>query len=106
MPDLFSRRSGQGRRTRLRQEFAAHAGRRHKGRVLVVDDSITTRTMEKNILETHGYQVTVAVSGEDALAETGRGSFDLVVSDVEMPGMTASSSPAGCGRWRRPGSCR
>ena len=53
----------------------------------MVDDSITTRTMEKNILETQGYEVAVAVSGEEALATVAERDFDLVVSDVEMPGI-------------------
>jgi two-component system chemotaxis sensor kinase CheA len=44
--------------------------------------------MEKNILETHNYEVVVAVSGFDALEKLDAGSFDLMVSDVEMPGMT------------------
>jgi chemotaxis protein histidine kinase CheA len=86
VPDLFG--AGLiGRGPRLREEFAAQQAARLKGRVLVVDDSITTRTMEKNILETHGYQVTVAVCGEDALARLAVQEFDLMVSDVEMPGM-------------------
>ena len=53
--------------------------------ILVVDDSITTRTLEKSILENMGYTVTVAVNGKkgwDALQEQ---TFDLVVADVEMP---------------------
>ena len=53
--------------TRLREAHAARQAKAQRGRVLVVDDSITTRTMEKNILETHGYDVTVAISGFDAL---------------------------------------
>jgi len=56
-------------------------------RVLVVDDSITTRTMEKNILVTRGYRVTTAVSGEEALAKARAERFELVVTDVEMPGI-------------------
>lgn len=74
--------------TRLREAHAARQARARRGRVLVVDDSITTRTMEKNILETHGYDVTIAVSGFDALEKLAGNSFDLMVSDVEMPGMT------------------
>ena len=58
-----------------------------RGRILVVDDSITTRTMERSILVSHGYQVEVAVSGEDALEKVAGVQFDLVVSDVEMPGI-------------------
>ena len=86
-PDLFS--SGRSQRsTTLRQAHEEGRRRAEKGRVLVVDDSITTRTMEKNILEAHGYRVTVACSGPDALQRLGEADFDLIVSDVEMPGMT------------------
>ncbi len=85
--DLYgARQSTEG--TRLREAHAARQARAKRGRVLVVDDSITTRTMEKNILETHGYEVTIAVSGFDALEKLAGNRFDLMVSDVEMPGMT------------------
>jgi two-component system chemotaxis sensor kinase CheA len=53
--------------------------------VLVVDDSITTRTMEKNLLETAGYEVQVAADGLEAWAALKTERFDLVVSDVDMP---------------------
>ena len=55
--------------------------------VLVVDDSITTRTMEKNLLEAAGYEVKVAVDGIDAWTLLKSKAFDLVVSDVDMPRM-------------------
>jgi two-component system chemotaxis sensor kinase CheA len=55
--------------------------------VLVVDDSITTRTMEKNLLEAVGYQVKVAVDGIEAWTLLKSEQFDLVVSDVDMPRM-------------------
>src|SRR5574337_696349 len=55
--------------------------------ILVVDDSITTRTMEKNILEASGYQVRVAVDGLDAWSALKSEAVDLVVSDVDMPRM-------------------
>lgn len=87
VPDLFSS-SLAGRGTQLRQEFAERKAGEKKGRILVVDDSITTRTMEKNILETQGYEVTIAISGEDALLKVAAAEYDLVVSDVEMPGIT------------------
>lgn len=74
--------------TRLREAHEVRKARARRGRVLVVDDSITTRTMEKNILETQGYEVTIAVSGFDALEKLAVNRFDLMVSDVEMPGMT------------------
>lgn len=56
-------------------------------RVLVVDDSITTRTLEKNILETAGFAVTVAVDGREAWHLLNESLFDVIVSDVEMPNM-------------------
>lgn len=87
IPDLFTISLESGK-TNLKDGLAESRAIKKKGRVLVVDDSITTRTMEKNILETHGYEVTVAVSGSDALAKLEAATFDLMVSDVEMPGMT------------------
>lgn len=54
-------------------------------KVLVVDDSITTRTMEKNLLEAAGYQVRVAVDGIEGWTLLKSEEFDLVVSDVDMP---------------------
>jgi two-component system chemotaxis sensor kinase CheA len=59
--------------------------------ILVVDDSITTRTLEKNILEAAGYQVTTAIDGRQALEKLEAGSFDLVVMDVQMPHMDGFS---------------
>ena len=55
--------------------------------ILVVDDSITTRTLEKNILEVAGYQVTTATDGVEALKRLGEHSIDVVVADVQMPHM-------------------
>jgi len=55
--------------------------------ILVVDDSITTRQMERNILEAAGYQVRVAVDGMEAWTALKSEKFDLVVSDVDMPRM-------------------
>lgn len=54
-------------------------------RVLVVDDSLTTRTLEKSILEAAGYEVEIAIDGTDALGRLGQKDFDLVLSDVQMP---------------------
>ena len=55
--------------------------------ILVVDDSITTRTLEKSILETQGYRVQVAVNGREALDKLAEQNFDLVITDVQMPEM-------------------
>lgn len=57
------------------------------GKILVAEDSITSRTLLKSILETAGYQVTVAVDGADAYARAKSDEFDLIVSDVDMPRM-------------------
>jgi len=56
-------------------------------RVLVVEDSATTRVQEKRILEEAGYQVCAAVDGEDAWTLLGEVSVDAVVSDVLMPNL-------------------
>jgi two-component system chemotaxis sensor kinase CheA len=53
----------------------------------VTDDSITSRTLIKNILETAGYDVITAVDGVDAVTKALEGEFDLIVSDVDMPRM-------------------
>jgi two-component system, chemotaxis family, sensor kinase CheA len=53
--------------------------------ILVVDDSLTTRTLEKSILEAHGYKVRVAVDGLDALEKLRTQTADLVISDIQMP---------------------
>ncbi len=59
----------------------------HQAAILVVDDSITTRTMEQNLLEASGYRVQVAVDGVEAWTLLKSEDFDLVVSDVDMPRM-------------------
>jgi len=56
-----------------------------KQSVLVAEDSITARTLLKNLLETAGYQVETSVDGIDAFTKLRSGAFDLVVSDVDMP---------------------
>lgn len=65
----------------------AHASQRTVHRVLVIDDSLTTRMMERSILESAGYQVDLAVSAEDGLECAARQSYRLFLVDVEMPGM-------------------
>ena len=53
--------------------------------ILVVDDSFSTREIEKSILEAYGYAVSTAEDGEAALKMTQNAMFDLVITDVEMP---------------------
>jgi two-component system chemotaxis sensor kinase CheA len=54
-------------------------------RLLVVDDSFTTRELLRSILQSAGYDVTVAIDGADALDRLRATTYDLVVSDIEMP---------------------
>lgn len=53
--------------------------------ILLVEDSIATRTQEKRILETAGYDVVTATDGMDALHKLRSRTFDAIVSDIQMP---------------------
>lgn len=86
VPDIFATAEGVFS-TGLRKSLQESQTFVTRGNILVVDDSITTRTMEKSILVANGYEVTIAISAEDALDKIGTANFDLVISDVEMPGM-------------------
>ena len=55
--------------------------------ILIADDSVTTRTLEKSILEAHGYRVALAVDGEEALQKLRAESMDLAIVDLQMPRM-------------------
>ncbi|MBF0454590.1 MAG: hybrid sensor histidine kinase/response regulator [Magnetococcales bacterium] len=56
-------------------------------RILVVEDSITSRMLLKNVLEAAGFRVTTAVDGMEGLTSLKTSEVDLVISDVEMPRM-------------------
>jgi two-component system sensor histidine kinase and response regulator WspE len=76
-----------GRRLgKLASEVIEHKVRAAK-RVLIVDDSITVRELERQLLENHGYIVDVAVDGVDGWNAVRSAHYDLVVSDVDMPRM-------------------
>lgn len=64
---------------------AAGAADGEPSSILVVEDSITTRTLEKNILEAAGYRVGVAADGAEAWGLLQANGYGLVVSDIEMP---------------------
>ena len=55
--------------------------------VLIIDDSLTTRMLEQSILESAGYEVEVATSGEEGLEKARAKQYGLFLVDVEMPGM-------------------
>ncbi len=65
---------------------AKPAGPVHK-RLLVIDDSLNTREIVRDVLEAHGYLVTLAEDGRDGLQKAQAGEFDAVLTDVEMPNM-------------------
>jgi two-component system chemotaxis sensor kinase CheA len=55
--------------------------------ILIVDDSLTTRMLEQRILESAGFEVETAVSGEDGLQAAARNRYALFLVDVDMPGI-------------------
>jgi two-component system chemotaxis sensor kinase CheA len=58
-----------------------------RGRVLVVDDALTVRELQRSILERAGYTVLTAGDGLEALARLSATEVDIVLTDVEMPNM-------------------
>lgn len=74
----------EGRIERVRQAGADTAIVRRK-RVLVIDDSLTVRELERKLLAGRGYDVSVAVDGMDGWNVLRAEAFDLVITDVDMP---------------------
>jgi len=58
-----------------------------RGKVLVVEDSVITRDLERSILQAANYEVEVAADGAEALNRLSEGDFDLVMTDISMPRM-------------------
>jgi two-component system sensor histidine kinase and response regulator WspE len=78
------RLSGQAQRPKRRTSLTTQ---RKIPRILVVDDSLTVREVERKLLENGGYEVAVAVDGVDGWNQLIEQAFDLVVTDVDMPRM-------------------
>ncbi len=82
-----------GNITPLQPEYSRGSGEaqllfsRRVSQILVVDDSLATRELERSILETAGYKVVTARDGIEALKICREKRPDLVLSDVEMPNM-------------------
>jgi two-component system, chemotaxis family, sensor histidine kinase and response regulator WspE len=70
----------------VRNEDGRETQKRLK-RVLVVDDSLTVRELERKLLRTRGYEVEMAVDGMDGWNAARTGGFDLVITDIDMPRM-------------------
>jgi len=60
---------------------------KRKKRVLVVDDSLTVREVQRKLLNQHGYQIELAVDGLDGWNTVRTGRFDLIITDIDMPRM-------------------
>lgn len=69
------------------QHGGALSAQRAARRVLVVDDSLTVRELERKLLATRGYDVTIAVDGMDGWNAVRGERFDLVITDIDMPRM-------------------
>jgi two-component system, chemotaxis family, sensor kinase CheA len=79
--DLVDSALRAGSRTRL----IAGAEEQAKPRILLAEDSLTTRTLEVNVLSAQGYDVKAVVDGKEAWELLHQEQFDLVVTDVVMP---------------------
>jgi DNA-binding response OmpR family regulator len=60
----------------------------HPARILVIDDDEGMRTLLKDFLEEEGFETECASSGFDALQEVAGRHFDLIITDIGMPGLT------------------
>ena len=76
-----------GGRLRTLERSVTRTGQKRRKRVLVVDDSLTVRELERKLLDHHGFEVEVAVDGMDGWNAVRSDPFDLVVTDVDMPRM-------------------
>ncbi|MGD8925851.1 MAG: response regulator, partial [Thioalkalispiraceae bacterium] len=76
-----------GRLDRLASQQQEKISAKSSKRVLVVDDSITVREVERNLLQSKGYSVEVAVDGMDGWNAARTSQYDLIVSDIDMPRM-------------------
>ena len=82
----MERLASDGHLRKFDERWAQRDGRRRK-RVLVVDDSLTVRELERKLLGNHGYHVEIAVDGMDGWNAARMGDFDLVITDIDMPRM-------------------
>lgn len=76
-----------GRLRSLRRTAARSDETHARKRVLVVDDSITVREVQRRLLESAGYEVEVAVDGADGWNAIRSSQFDMLISDIDMPRM-------------------
>jgi two-component system sensor histidine kinase and response regulator WspE len=68
----------------IREPIRMRIGRK---RVLIIEDSVTVREVERQILQDMGHEVVLSVDGQDGWNRLQAGDFDLIVSDIDMPRM-------------------
>jgi two-component system chemotaxis sensor kinase CheA len=85
-PPGLIQRARQDRHTEI-LSVPADPDESRRRRVLVVDDALTVRELQRSILERSGFEVRVATDGSQALAMLAEEPSDLVLTDVEMPNM-------------------
>jgi len=84
--DLLLSAQREDRASRLKVDDQAHKLKRRK-RILVVDDSISVRELERQLLLARGFEVDIAVDGIDGWSRVREQKFDLVITDIDMPRM-------------------
>ncbi len=72
---------------RVGKDVQQESGSRKRKRILIVEDSLTVRELERKVLDNNGYEVEVAVDGMDGWNAVRASRFDLVITDVDMPRM-------------------
>ncbi len=72
---------------KFRMLHSFKAEQKERKRILVVDDSLLVREMEKNLLESNGFDVVTAINGLDGYNKAIADKFDLILADIEMPEM-------------------
>lgn len=81
----MQKRLGDGRLRGMRSVDRAELQRRN--RILVVDDSLTVREVERQLLQAHGFEVDVAVDGRDGWNAISSGNYSMLITDIDMPRM-------------------
>ena len=86
-PPAFGRQAAQQRPPGAHRSQPAAGRRAQRKRILVVDDSLTVRELERKLLLGRGYDVAVAVDGMDGWNALRSEHFDLLITDIDMPRM-------------------
>ena len=88
---LSNPKASSGREPASASGISEHFPRRHAPRILVVDDNPGIAALMSQLLSMRGYEVVIAADAQQAEAEVKRQAPDLILSDVRMPGKSATS---------------